>query len=524
MKKFFSQFKNQFYRKVGRLGRGIVNSRRGLTIILFSAWLSAACATLPTSSPATPDISIPLTRGVQTAETNSTLEAGETAVAELTSLAQVSTLPVAPFTLPPTVPPTPTLPPPSPTVPPIPCYRADLIGDISAPLNALLPAGANFVKTWSIQNSGSCPWLQQFNLALYSGDPMGSASLYPIVTPVQPGETVDVSIGLIAPGFAGVHQSNWFIRSAGGELFGVGVSAEIPLQVLIRTVQPVSYGAYAYDYTANLCSANWESGAGALACPGIATDARGSITLLDQPAIEARLAVGQAMLTRPNLAIDGWIRGRFPAYFVRDNDHFLTEVGCLSGSPNCNLIFRLDYEATDATSGRLGTWRESFDGQTTLIDLDLSNLGGKAIQLIFTVENVGNAENANAFWLFPRIQNQTPTSNRILTWTREGAPGIPCAELRIYLNNSGLGEAQAFSCTPPRYELGQTGLSAQDVGQLLQWIQKLKNFDAEISRASPGNPIVTWMEFQGNGVNDAGDSDMQAISNFAAMLFDEIVP
>ncbi|HSQ25508.1 MAG TPA: NBR1-Ig-like domain-containing protein [Anaerolineales bacterium] len=495
-----------------------------LIVCFLAASLLNACVTAPSPAPDTPDLSIPLTNAAQTADARATLNAGQTAVAQLTLLAAIPTLPPAPPTSPPTTPPTETPPPASPTLVPFPCYRAEVIADLSAPPNALLPVGASFVKTWRMRNSGACPWTPQFSLVLSGGDPMGSTTIHPLGNQVAPGESLNLSIGLIAPGFPGVHQGNWFLRSTDGEMFGSGINAETPLQVIINTVQPLALNTNTYDLTFNMCSAIWESGSGVLGCPGNRSDLQGSISLLSQPALESRLASGLALLMRPNLAVDGWINGRFPAYFVRSNDHFMAEIGCLTGSPNCRLTFRLEYRATDGSSGRLGNWRETFDGQTTLIDVDLSNLVGKAIQLIFSVENMGVAENANAFWLQPRILNQTPTSNLVLTWTREGFPGMPCSELRIFLNNAGQGEAWAISCSPYSYELGRTSLSALEVRQLFDWIQRLRSFDAEISRSSPVTPIITWLRFEGTGINDASDPDLQAINSFATRLFDQIAP
>ncbi len=484
----------------------------------------SACSPAPSPSPATPDLSIPLTNAAHTAEVRQTLDTGQTAVVQLTRLADIPTQPPQTPAAPPTRPPTDIPIPASPTTPPVPCYQAEILADISAPPNSILPVGAAFVKTWSIQNAGSCPWSQQFSLVLSGGDPMGSTTSHPLGNPVAPGEILNLSITLIAPGFPGVHQGNWYLRSPNGEMFGGGSKADIPLQVIIRTIQSIALSANIYDLTFNMCTASWESASGSLGCPGLAGDPQGSISLLEQPSLESRLESGVALLTRPNLAVNGWIRGRFPAYYVQNYDHLLTEIGCLNGSPNCNLNFRLEYRGTDGSSGRLGNWREAFDGQTTVIDVDLSALTGKAIQLIFTVENLGNANNANAFWLSPRIQNQALTRTQVLTWTREGFPGMPCAELRVYLNNAGQGEAQALSCSPYRYELGRTSLSIPETQQLLDWMLRLKSFNAEISRSSPGTPIITWITFQGTGGNDASDPDMQAMNTFATMIFSRLAP
>jgi hypothetical protein len=519
---------SNFFRRFFDKHWGAIPFQRTALILLVSFLIAtallSACATLPDPAPATPDLSIPLTNAAQTAETQGTLAAGETAVVQLTSLAAGPTLPPIAPTAPPPPTPTQTAPPLPPTSPPKPCYRAEILADIGAPPNSLLPVGAPFVKTWRIRNAGDCPWTQQFSLVLSGGDPMGTSTNHPLGGPIAPGEILNLSIALTAPGFPGAHQGNWFLRSASGEMFGDGPNASIPLQVIIRTVQPINFNIHTYDLISSMCSASWESGSGILGCPGLAGDPNGSITLLEKPRLESRIDSGLALLTRPNLAVDGWIRGRFPTYFVQNNDHFMTEIGCLNGSPNCQINFRLDYRAPDGSIGQLGNWRETHNGQTTLIDLDLSSLTGKAIQLIFFVGNVGNANNANAFWLMPRIQNRAPTSDKVLTWTREGFPGLPCAELRIYQNNVGQAEAQAISCSPYRYELGRISLTAQEQQKLQEWIQRLKSFDAEISHSSPGTPIVTWLSFQGLGINVAQDPDLQAINTFAASLFNKLAP
>ncbi len=337
-------------------------SKRGLAVILICVLFVSACVPEPTPAPATPDYSIPFTMAAQTAQVRGTMQAGETAVVLLTQLAAIPTLPPPPPTRPVYLPqtdaysaPVETRIPPSPTLPSNPCYQAQLVNDFSVPFNALLPVGAAFTKSWQIINTGSCPWTQQFDLVLSGGDPMGSNTVFPISTNIQPGETLNLSVGFIAPGFVGVHQSNWLLRSNTGTTFGVGINAATPLQVLIRTAQTQTANSATYDFSTKLCQAYWESGAGARACPGSTSDPGGSITLLDQASTESRLTSGLALLTVPNMDINGWISGSFPAVTVRENDHFLAEIGCLNGSPNCRLIFQLDYQISGGVINRLGT-------------------------------------------------------------------------------------------------------------------------------------------------------------------------
>lgn len=504
---------------------------RGLKFIVFLACILTACAPKPTPARVTPDYSIPYTMAAQTAHVQGTIQAGETAVAQLTQLAAAPTSPPSPPTqlpsydiIPTLSPPTAVSPPASPTSAAAPCYQAQLVDDFNIPVNAVLPLGAAFTKTWQIRNTGSCPWTQQFSLVLSAGDPMGSKTIYLFSTNTMPGETLLLSIGLTAPGFVGVHQGNWLLRSDTGATFGLGINGATPLQILIRTVQSQAGSAIAYDFSTKFCQAAWESGAGSLGCPGTAGDARGSITLLDQPSLESRQASELALLTIPNTDISGWVRGKYPAYTIQQNDHFLSEIGCLNGSPNCRLVFQLSYQVGSGAVNRLGIWQEIFDGGSTTIDYDLSSLAGNTVQFIFFVQNTGSANHANAFWLQPRVQNLTSSGTLVLSWTRTGYPIYPCAELQVFLTGTGTGQAIAYTCTPTRRELGRAGLSSLDVQELLNWRLSLRGFDAEINRAMTSTSIVTWVKFYGTGANNATDSDIQAVNSFASSLFDSIAP
>ena len=120
--------------------------------------------------------------------------------------------------------------------------------------------------------------------------------------------------------------------------------------------------------------------------------------------MEARRTNEFGLWVRPNQQRNGWITGTMPAYTVQSGDYFLAEIGCLQDSLDCDVIFELDYQIVNGASGQLGRWREVYDGVTTLIDADLSNLAGRSIYLVLTVYNNGQVSEANAIWLYPRVQ------------------------------------------------------------------------------------------------------------------------
>ena len=103
------------------------------------------------------------------------------------------------------------------------CDQVKFVKDVTIPDDMNLAPGEKFTKTWRLQNAGSCPWTIGYLLYFESGDSMGApASLELTSETIQPGDTVDVSIDMIAPQEPGAYQGNWKIRNVKGDGFGVG--------------------------------------------------------------------------------------------------------------------------------------------------------------------------------------------------------------------------------------------------------------------------------------------------------------
>jgi hypothetical protein len=104
-------------------------------------------------------------------------------------------------------------------------YRANFIQDVTIPDRTLIAPGAQFVKTWRVLNSGTCPWgpgsgVQ--NLQFTGGNALGAPNLVPIPNAVPAGATTDLSINMVAPTDTGTYFSNWKLRANDGTLIGVG--------------------------------------------------------------------------------------------------------------------------------------------------------------------------------------------------------------------------------------------------------------------------------------------------------------
>jgi hypothetical protein len=295
-----------------------------------------------------------------------------------------------------------TAPTPTPTARPTPCDWAQFVKDITVSDGTGFSPGSKFTKTWRIKNIGTCTWTNGYNLVFASGDQMGAPSVVALPGTVRPGETIDVSVNLTAPTKVGKYRGYWQLRNADGVLFGLGSDAKdrfyVDIQVKEINRSPV------FSFTEDYCAAAWQSAAGTLACPGSTDSETGFVIRLNNPALENRNEDEPALWLHPNHNNDSWIQGTYPAFKVKEGDHFQAWVGCLDGSDGCDVLFELGYMKPNGRYKVLGSWHEVYEGKVTIIDLDLSNLAGDTVPFVLTMttEN-GRPRRANGFWFVPRI-------------------------------------------------------------------------------------------------------------------------
>lgn len=79
--------------------------------------------------------------------------------------------------------------------------------------------GIAFTKTWRVRNAGTAPWATGTALVFVKGSQMGAPNSV-AVPEVQPGETVDISVDMVAPDKVGSHRGGWRLQTPGGTNFG----------------------------------------------------------------------------------------------------------------------------------------------------------------------------------------------------------------------------------------------------------------------------------------------------------------
>jgi hypothetical protein len=122
---------------------------------------------------------------------------------------------------------------PPPSQAPTPCYRAFFVKDVTIADYTVINPGATFVKTWRLQNTGSCDWAADTSLVFFSGTQMSGPSSQALGVIVAVGDTIDISVSLKAPTDAGNYTGYWMLRTPAGGRFGIGDAGDQSFWVLI---------------------------------------------------------------------------------------------------------------------------------------------------------------------------------------------------------------------------------------------------------------------------------------------------
>ncbi len=355
-----------------------------------------------------------------TVQARQTLSSLETKVAELT--AQPSTQPTGePVVItatprPPTSTPLPTgttvvLPttipsktpiPATPTIE-IPCLYASFVEDVTIPDGTSFTPGSAFTKTWRLRNRGTCSWTTGYSLVFSSGNSMSGPAQVSFPKDVAPGQTVDLSINLVAPAETGTFTGYYKLRDNLGSTFGVGIDGKNSFWVKINVQTTTLSDLHLAKVT---CSAVWKTDAGTLPCPSSSYDfTKGSVTTVSAPKLAGGYVDDQpAIVMVPANGSGGDIAGFFPALTIKSGDKFVTLTGLMDGYTHGNVMFMLNYSADGGAVQNLKTWTQVYDTNFVKVNIDLSSLAGKKVQFILEVLNNGGSSTDDvAFWLDPQL-------------------------------------------------------------------------------------------------------------------------
>jgi len=291
------------------------------------------------------------------------------------------------------------------------CDQVKFIKDVTIPDEMDIAPGERFTKTWRLQNAGSCPWGIGYLLYFESGDILGGPTSQDLTSEtIQPGETMDISVDLVAPDETGTYQGFWKLRNVKGEGFGVGEYSKA-FWVKINVVEGAGM---MLDFNVQANEAAWGSGKVPVDYadlggdilnfdhPGDPEDAY--VALLDQQFLEGGRISGVLLAAYPPRGAGKYIIGRYPNYKVNGGDLLFGRVG-LSTNANgvCGdgaVTFRINLMVggDPSTMVTLWDWGEVCDNQMKSFEIDLDDYKGEVVQIFLVVIANNDSSNNFAVW------------------------------------------------------------------------------------------------------------------------------
>jgi hypothetical protein len=100
------------------------------------------------------------------------------------------------------------------TISPVVNDRADWVSQNPTD-GSVFSVNQSFSMTWVVKNSGQTTWNTNYQLRFFSGDRLGQGLpvSYPLQVEVKPGETIQLSIPMVAPLQPGEFTSNWVLTN-----------------------------------------------------------------------------------------------------------------------------------------------------------------------------------------------------------------------------------------------------------------------------------------------------------------------
>ena len=381
-----------------------INRLKKFTLLFLVLASILACGPLTAGTPQpAATLNALYTSAAQTLESMSTQAAGtliaQASATSTLSIPTSSVTPISTFT---------NFPPFSTTVSK--CDSAAFETDVTYPDGSLVGRSSSFTKVWRIRNTGTCTWTPSYSIVYVSGEKFGAKNAISMPSNISPGESVAISVDLVAPNASGSYRGYWKLRNASGVIFGVGTSGDSSFYVDVKVG---GYTLTGYDFASNYCDATWKNNSKSLPCPGTDGAATGFVFSINAPKQEDGTAKDIGLVTHPKQTTNGLITGTYPGINIKSGDHFQAQISCLNKANDCDVVFRLEYQIGNGAVRLLGEWHEAYEGKYYSINIDLSSLEGNKVKFIFTVLANGASHEDYALWTSPRItrlSSQTPTA------------------------------------------------------------------------------------------------------------------
>jgi hypothetical protein len=321
-----------------------------------------------------------------------------------------------------------------------PCNSSDLIVDVTIPDGVIMPTNKEFIKTWRIQNTGSCTWDNNYAFVFIAGDRMYGEGVR--FSRVLPGETIEVPVTMITPDVSGNYIGYWALR-VGNLEFGYGKNDK-PFTVAVKVMS--SPQGTIFNFVNGACTAIWKnSSKKTLPCPGKVGNPAGFVAKTSNPELENSVSYPSGLWTHPQFGYgrrdqvcnygekpifrfdppieyvpnerctskttsstapqQGVIYGTFPAILIRSGDRLqIDAMGCKYDFPECNVKFEIYYQVNGGKANQLLEEYQQYDGTVlTGVDINLSSFAGDYLNFTFYVTGLAKSSQNAAMWIQPQI-------------------------------------------------------------------------------------------------------------------------
>jgi uncharacterized protein YkwD len=108
---------------------------------------------------------------------------------------------------------------------------AVLLRDVTIQDNTQVRAGETFTKTWELQNTGTCPWVN-YTLVFVSGDQMEAPLSAPVPATLANAK-VEVSVDLTAPLSNGMYTGYFAVHNSSDKVVPIGTEQTFWVKVIV---------------------------------------------------------------------------------------------------------------------------------------------------------------------------------------------------------------------------------------------------------------------------------------------------
>ncbi len=117
------------------------------------------------------------------------------------------------------------------------CQNSSFVSETST---GSVTAGKTFTKSWTIKNTGTCEWKEDFKFVYIGGDLMGADTTKLRSGTIKPGSSLTFTLTFTAPSEPGSYTGYWRLATNAGELFGSQFTVGVTIAGSTYTPVPTS--------------------------------------------------------------------------------------------------------------------------------------------------------------------------------------------------------------------------------------------------------------------------------------------